>query len=92
MQIFHFVLVMDLPDPSSSASGNLFKYFHVIYEHIGITVTAVLFQEQVMHGFMDTECDALGALRDGCGAKGTWTRFFRSHVLSTSQASRSHHT
>lgn len=63
---FHLVFVMDRPDPSSSASGNLFKYFHVIYEQLAFTVTAVLFQEQVLHRFIDAECDLLNKLRESC--------------------------
>lgn len=69
LQTFHLALVIDLPDPSSSAAGNLTKYFDVIYEHIAFTVTAVLFQEQVLHNFVETECDALGVLKDECMAK-----------------------
>lgn len=61
---FHLVFVIDLPDPSSSASGNLFKYFHVIYEQLAFTVTAVLFQEQVLDRFVDTECEMLNKLRE----------------------------
>ncbi|XP_006459107.1 hypothetical protein AGABI2DRAFT_183892 [Agaricus bisporus var. bisporus H97] len=64
LQIFHVVLVCDIPDPSSSDSGNLFKYFDIIYEQIAFTLTAVLFQEQVLHKYVQEECDKLGALRD----------------------------
>lgn len=67
---FHLVLVHDLPDPSSSASGNISKYFDVIYEQIAFTVTAVLFQEQVLSNFVEAECDALGKLKDDCAARG----------------------
>lgn len=64
LQIFHVVFVCDIPDPSSSGSGNLFKYFDVIYEQIAFTLTAVLFQEQVLHKYVQAECEKLGALRD----------------------------
>lgn len=64
LQFFHLVLVCDLPDPSSSASGNLFKYFDIVYDQVAFTMTAVLFQEQVMNKFVEEECDKLGALRD----------------------------
>lgn len=64
LQFFHLVFVLDLPDPSSSASGNLSKYFDIIYEQVAFTTTAVLFQEQVMNNFVEEECDKLGALRD----------------------------
>jgi nitrogen permease regulator 3-like protein len=71
LQTFHFVIVLDMPDPSSSASGNISKYFDIIYEQIAFTVTAVLFQEQVVSNFVEVECDALGTLKDECIAKGS---------------------
>lgn len=68
---FHFVIVLDIPDPSSSASGNVSKYFDIIYEQIAFTVTAVLFQEQVLSNFVETECETLGSLKDSCISKGS---------------------
>lgn len=70
LQTFHLVLVMDLPDPSSSSSGDVFQYFHVIYEQIVFVVTAVLYQEQVLHNFMDIECEELNSLKEACISKG----------------------
>ncbi|TFK49914.1 hypothetical protein OE88DRAFT_1751910 [Heliocybe sulcata] len=70
LQTFHFVIVLDLPDPSSSASGNVLKYFHIIYEQIAFAVTAVLFQQQVAVNFVEKECDKLGSLKDEYSAKG----------------------
>lgn len=70
LQTFHLTMVLDLPDPSSSASGNLAKYFNILYEQIAFTVTAVLYQEQVLSNFVENECDALIALKDNCFAKG----------------------
>ncbi|GJE96270.1 nitrogen permease regulator of amino acid transport activity 3-domain-containing protein [Phanerochaete sordida] len=64
LQTFHLVMVLDLPDPSSSASGNIAKYFDTIYEQIVFAMTAVMYQEQVLHNFVETECDKLGALKD----------------------------
>jgi len=60
--MFHLVFVFDLPDPSSTNSGNIARYFDTIYEQIAFTVTAVLFQEQVLSNFVETECDAIGSL------------------------------
>jgi nitrogen permease regulator 3-like protein len=71
LHTFHLVLVLDRPDPSSAASGNVSKYFDIIYEQIVFTVTAVLFQEQVLSNFVESECDALGSLKEECTAKGT---------------------
>ena len=70
LHMFHFVLVLDLPDPSSSATGNISKYFRTIYEQIAFTITAVLFQEQVLSNFVEAECDILGALEAESIAKG----------------------
>lgn len=70
LQSFHFVLVLDLPDPSSSASGNVSKYFDIIYEQVAFVTTAVLYQEQVLSNFVEAECDVLGALKDSCISKG----------------------
>ncbi|TFY57486.1 hypothetical protein EVJ58_g6991 [Rhodofomes roseus] len=70
LQTFHLVLVLDRPDPSSSTSGTVWKYFDTIYEQIAFTVTAVLYQEQVLHNFVEDECDTLGSLRDEYSKKG----------------------
>ncbi|KAF5392037.1 hypothetical protein D9757_003212 [Collybiopsis confluens] len=64
LHTFHFVLVLDLPDPSSSASGNVTKYFDVIYEQIGFVITAVLFQEQVMCNFVEEQCEPYSRFSD----------------------------
>lgn len=76
LQSFHLVLVLDLPDPSSSASGNLTKYFNILYEQIAFTLTAVLYQEQVLSHFVETECDILLALKETSLSKGQ-CRFLR---------------
>lgn len=75
LHTFHFVMVLDIPDPSSSASGNVSKYFDIIYEQIAFTVTAVLFQEQVLSNFVEIECDILGSLKDSCISKGSLLPF-----------------
>ncbi|EPQ52757.1 hypothetical protein GLOTRDRAFT_79921 [Gloeophyllum trabeum ATCC 11539] len=70
LRTFHFVIVLDLPDPSSSASGNVLKYFDIIYEQIAFAVTAVLFQQQVTVNFVERECDVLGSLKEEYIRKG----------------------
>ncbi|KAG5635964.1 hypothetical protein H0H81_009533 [Sphagnurus paluster] len=77
-------MVLDIPDPSSSASGNVSKYFDIIYEQIAFTVTAVLFQEQVLANFVETECDALGSLKDSCISKGESFSSFALQALEVS--------
>lgn len=86
--IFHLVFVLDLPDPSSSASGNVFKYFHVIYEQLAFTVTAVLFQEQVLHRFVDSECETLGALRESSISRGASFTEYVGRALDISPLAR----
>ncbi|KAF8737621.1 hypothetical protein AX14_012614 [Amanita brunnescens Koide BX004] len=70
LQTFHLVFILDLPEPSSSASGNVLRYLDIIYEQIAFVVTAVLFQEQVQSNFVEAECDILGTLKDSCISKG----------------------
>ncbi|OAX37621.1 hypothetical protein K503DRAFT_693059 [Rhizopogon vinicolor AM-OR11-026] len=84
LHMFHLVFVFDLPDPSSSASGNIARYFDTIYEQIAFTVTAVLFQEQVLSNFVETECDAIGSLETEYLTKGERFSDFASHVQQTS--------
>ncbi|PPR02600.1 hypothetical protein CVT24_002171 [Panaeolus cyanescens] len=81
---FHFVLVLDLPDPSSSASGNLSKYFNILYEQIVFTLTAVLYQEQVLSNFVERECDALSALKETSISQGEAYSTYISRALETS--------
>lgn len=70
LQTFHLVLVLDLPDPSSAASGNLAKYFNILYEEIVFTLTAVLYQEQVLSNFVEKECNTINSLKDDFIKKG----------------------
>ncbi|KAI1796991.1 nitrogen permease regulator of amino acid transport activity 3-domain-containing protein [Ganoderma leucocontextum] len=84
MQTFHFVIVLDLPDPSSSASGNISKYFDTIYEQIAFNVTAVLYQEQVTTGYVETECDVLGSLKDDFVNRGESYADFMYEALKVS--------
>ncbi|KAG1882137.1 nitrogen permease regulator of amino acid transport activity 3-domain-containing protein [Suillus subluteus] len=84
LHMFHLVLVFDLPDPSSSASGNVARYFDTIYEQIAFTVTAVLFQEQVLSNFVELECDAIGSLETEYMVKGERFSDFASHAQRVS--------
>ena len=84
LQTFHFVLVLDLPDPSSSASGNVSKYFDIIYEHIAFTVTAVLYQEQVLSNYVEQESDLLINLKDQYASRGERFADYVEHALRVS--------
>jgi nitrogen permease regulator 3 len=70
LQLFHVVFVLDLPDPSSSASGNLNKYFDTIYQTVAFSLTAVLFNEQVLHKYVEHEWDLLVKLKEDCMSNG----------------------
>lgn len=70
LHMFHLVLVLDRPDPSSSAAGNLDKYFEVLYEQVAFSMTAVLYQEQVLHNLVANECEKMGVLKEGCISHG----------------------
>ncbi|KAI0688404.1 nitrogen permease regulator of amino acid transport activity 3-domain-containing protein [Cytidiella melzeri] len=88
LQTFHLVLVLDRPDPSSAASGNLGKYLDIVYEQIAFAMTAVLYQEQVLHNFVEIECEKLGALRDDCISRGQpYTTYLTEALRSSSIAS-----
>ncbi|KAL0573407.1 Nitrogen permease regulator 3 [Marasmius crinis-equi] len=84
LNTFHLVMVLDLPDPTSSAAGNVSKYFDVIYEQAAFTIAAVLFQEQVLSNFVERECDQLGSLKDDCMNKVTSFTEFCSQAMETS--------
>ncbi|KZS99072.1 hypothetical protein SISNIDRAFT_492355 [Sistotremastrum niveocremeum HHB9708] len=81
---FHLVFVMDLPDPSSASSGNIAKYFDLIYRHLAFSMTAMLFQEQVTHNFVERECDNLANLKEKCLREGEPYSFFVEQAQSTS--------
>ena len=76
LQTFHVAFVHEVPDPSSSASGNTGRYFDVIYQQIAFTLTAVLFQEQVLSNFVEKDCDVLCALKDEFASKGACFKMY----------------
>jgi hypothetical protein len=69
LETFHVAFVHEVPDPSSPASGNIGRYFDIIYQQVAFTLTAVLFQEQVLSNFVEQECDVLCALKDDFASK-----------------------
>ncbi|KAF8626403.1 hypothetical protein AX17_006570 [Amanita inopinata Kibby_2008] len=84
LQTFHLVFILDMPEPSSSASGNVSRYFDIIYEQIAFVITAVLFQEQVLSNFVEAECDILGTLKDSCISKGEPFAYYCTRALEQS--------
>jgi nitrogen permease regulator 3 len=69
LETFHVAFVHEVPDPSSPASGNIGRYFDIIYQQVAFTLTAILFQEQVLSNFVEQECDVLCALKDDFASK-----------------------
>ena len=69
LETFHVAFVHEVPDPSSPASGTIGRYFDVVYQQVAFTLTAVLFQEQVLSNFVEQECDVLSALKDDFASK-----------------------
>ncbi|KAI0368797.1 hypothetical protein BV20DRAFT_1053766 [Pilatotrama ljubarskyi] len=84
MQTFHFVVVLDLPDPSSSASGNIAKYFDTIYEQVAFNVTAVLYQEQILDRYVEAQSELLGSLREDFANRGESFADFMYEALKVS--------
>jgi nitrogen permease regulator 3-like protein len=69
LETFHVAFVHEVPDLSSSASGNIGRYFDIIYQQVAFTLTAVLFQEQVLSNFVEQECNVLSVLKDDFASK-----------------------
>ncbi|KAI0707128.1 nitrogen permease regulator of amino acid transport activity 3-domain-containing protein [Earliella scabrosa] len=84
IKTFHFVVVLDLPDPSSSASGNIAKYFDTVYQQVAFNVTAVLYQEQVLNQYVEAECERLGSLKEEYANKGESYADFMYEALKVS--------
>ncbi|KAI0303606.1 nitrogen permease regulator of amino acid transport activity 3-domain-containing protein [Multifurca ochricompacta] len=87
LQTFHVAFVHEVPDLSSSASGNIGRYFDVVYQQVAFTLTAVLFQEQVLSNFVEKECDVLSALKDDFASKSrTYEEYMNEALLVSSIA------
>ncbi|KAF8525938.1 nitrogen permease regulator of amino acid transport activity 3-domain-containing protein [Hysterangium stoloniferum] len=88
LQLFHIVFVLDLPDPSSSASGNLNKYFDTIYQTVAFSLTAVLFNEQVLHNYVEHEWDVLVKQKEDCISNGETYEEYNALCLEKSSLAR----
>lgn len=64
LESFHLCVAMDMPDPSSAVSSNVSKYLGIVYEQISFAVTAVLYQEQIIQNFVDSESERLNGIRE----------------------------
>ena len=81
LQTFHIAFVIDLPDPSSYDSGNIAQYFDVLYEQIAFPLTAVLYQEQVSHNFVEIECEKISALENDFPSGGLLILILRNSII-----------
>lgn len=59
LKAFHFVLVLDRPDPSLGGNENLNRFIDVYYRQIVMKVTAALHCEQARDGYVEKEADVL---------------------------------
>jgi hypothetical protein len=67
MTLFHFVLVLDRPDPSAYLpSIDLTSWLQIFYDNIAFKMTAALFAEEVRCDYVTRESEKLGVLRDRC--------------------------
>ncbi|KAH9957403.1 nitrogen permease regulator of amino acid transport activity 3-domain-containing protein [Russula dissimulans] len=84
LETFHVAFVHEVPDPSSPASGIIGRYFDVVYQQVAFTLTAVLFQEQVLSNFVEKECDVLSALKDDFASKSRTYEEYMNEALTVS--------
>ncbi|EJD48963.1 hypothetical protein AURDEDRAFT_112702 [Auricularia subglabra TFB-10046 SS5] len=63
LHMFHIVFVLDRPDPSSASTGNLARYYDALYRQVAFKLTAALYLQQSVSGFVDNECDYLEDLK-----------------------------
>jgi hypothetical protein len=64
LKSFHLVLVLDRPDPSSTASTDLDRYIDAYYTQFVFKLTAAMLYEQGRSNFIAQESHSLLALRD----------------------------
>lgn len=67
MTMFHFVLVLDRPDPSPHLpSLDLTSWLQIFYDNVAFKTTAAFFAEEIRCEYISHESDKLGLLRDRC--------------------------
>ena len=59
LKSFHFILVLDRPDPALGGSMNLTRFVDVYYEQLAVKMTAALHYEQSRDGYVEKETDLL---------------------------------
>jgi nitrogen permease regulator 3-like protein len=66
LKSFHFILVLDRPDPPLGGNANLTRFVDVYYEQLAIKMTAALHYEQSRDGYVERETDLLVDLMENC--------------------------
>ena len=67
LDLFHFVLVLDRPDPSSSMPAlDLTGYLQFFYDNVVFKLTAALYAEQMRCQYVALEAEKLILLRERC--------------------------
>lgn len=59
LKSFHFILVLDRPDPALGGNANLTRFIDVYYEQLAVKMTAALHYEQSRDGYVEKETDLL---------------------------------
>ncbi|MCO5565865.1 hypothetical protein L7F22_019540 [Adiantum nelumboides] len=90
MTLFHFVLVLDRPDPSPDLPAlDLTSWLQIFYDNIAFKMTAALFAEEIRCQYVSQECDKIGALRERCMDDGQSYSSFLTHANHTSSLAKS---
>jgi nitrogen permease regulator 3-like protein len=66
LKSFHFILVLDRPDPALGGNANLTRFVDVYYEQLAVKMTAALHYEQSRDGYVEKETDLLVDLMETC--------------------------
>lgn len=66
LKSFHFILVLDRPDPALGGNANLTRFVDVYYEQLAVKMTAALHYEQSRDGYVERETDLLVDLMESC--------------------------